>query len=200
MHRFSVNNSSAYGRAITESPGLGHRHRPILCHARNKNIPVDTSDQAIGSVTKPRGTFDHRVEHRLNIGGRPRNHAQDLACSGLLLQGFGKLVFARFEQLSDTAQLFFALAQFSGLRIVFLLCRPKPSHRSSPKIILRELYLANREEAGKSWIGSRTYPTMNFGVNRFGDRASKTAKQRRVSRVGNERPLRRLAVSGCRYL
>ena len=58
MHRFSVNNSSAYGRAITESPGLGHRHRPILRHGRKKNIPIDASDQAIGSVTKPRGTLN----------------------------------------------------------------------------------------------------------------------------------------------
>src|SRR5262249_38142017 len=79
MHRFSVNNSSTYGCAITEWPGLRHRHRPILRHARNQNIPIDASDQAICCVTQPRGTLDYRVEHRLNIGRRAGDHAPALA-------------------------------------------------------------------------------------------------------------------------
>src|SRR4030095_2380589 len=119
MHRFSVNNSSAYGRAITESPGLGHRHRPVLRHARNKNIPIDASDQAICSVTKPNGTLDHGVEHRLNIGGRASDHAQDFTSVGLLLQGFAELALARFEFLRYAAQFFLELAQFCSLPIRF---------------------------------------------------------------------------------
>src|SRR5262245_56619704 len=103
MHRFFVNNSSAYGRAITESPGLGHRHRSTLRHPWNKNISIESSDQAVCSVTKPRGALDHRVEHRLNIGGRARDHAQDLACGSLLLQGFGEFPFPGFEFFSDAA-------------------------------------------------------------------------------------------------
>jgi len=101
----------------------------------------EASDQAVCSVTKPRGALDHRVEHRLNIGGRARDHTQNLTGGSLLIQGFGEFAVAGFEFLRDAAQLFFELAQFGSLRILFLLYCPKPSHQSSPKSILRELSL-----------------------------------------------------------
>jgi hypothetical protein len=47
------------------------------------------------------------------------------------------------------------LTQFASLGVLFLCYCPKPSHWSSPKSILRELSLANREEAGNARLSDR---------------------------------------------
>ena len=41
------------------------------------------------------------VEHRLDVGGRARDHAQDLAGRGLLLEGLGEVAVARLELLEQ---------------------------------------------------------------------------------------------------
>jgi hypothetical protein len=42
-------------------------------------------------VAEPSGAADDRIEHRLHVGLRVRDGAQDLAGGGLLLQGLGHL-------------------------------------------------------------------------------------------------------------
>jgi hypothetical protein len=45
-----------------------------------------------GSVAQPRRTLADRIEHRLHVGGRPRDHAQDFRDCGLLREAFLRLV------------------------------------------------------------------------------------------------------------
>src|SRR5215207_3427389 len=46
---------------------------------------LDTQDHGIGGITKPHRILSHGAQHVLEIGGRGRNHPQNLTRRGLLL-------------------------------------------------------------------------------------------------------------------
>src|SRR4030095_2201261 len=54
--------------------------------------PIKAVDYSIRRLTQPCGTFYHRIEHRLDIGRRTGDHAQDLTHRRLLLQRLLELV------------------------------------------------------------------------------------------------------------
>ena len=58
-------------------------------------LTVDAKDHRIVGVTQPRGIFRNNIQHRLDIGRRTGDHAQNLARRGLLLQCFGEVTIAR---------------------------------------------------------------------------------------------------------
>jgi hypothetical protein len=51
-----------------------------------KHVAVDPEDGGIERVTESGGVLGQNVHHRLQIGRRTRNHAQDLTRRGLLLK------------------------------------------------------------------------------------------------------------------
>src|SRR5262245_18763116 len=67
------------------------RDRAMMGHAA-QDLPVLLNDDDVIGATKTSGTLGNRVQHRLQVGRRAADHAQDLTRSGLPLQGLLRLV------------------------------------------------------------------------------------------------------------
>jgi hypothetical protein len=52
---------------------------------------VEPEDGTLFAFAQPRGAYRNRVERRLDVGRRARDHLQDLGRRRLLLKGFGDL-------------------------------------------------------------------------------------------------------------
>ena len=61
------------------------------CATRAEGVTIDTEDDDVRSLAKPRGVVGHGVEDGLEVGRRARDHPQDLARRRLLLQRLGHL-------------------------------------------------------------------------------------------------------------
>ena len=55
------------------------------------HIAIDAIDYGIGRFTQSRGILGDSIQHRLNVGRRAGDDAQNLARRGLLFQCFGEL-------------------------------------------------------------------------------------------------------------
>ena len=55
---------------------------------QEENGAVEPEDQRVASVAQPRGIFCDYVQHRLDVGRRTRDNAQDFTCRRLLFQRF----------------------------------------------------------------------------------------------------------------
>src|SRR5258705_6682381 len=62
-------------------------------------IAVLTVDGGVERLAEASGALRHGVEHRLDVGGRARDDAEDLARRRLLFEGFGHLLVRRRERL-----------------------------------------------------------------------------------------------------
>ena len=67
---------------------IGRRHEPVS---------LDDHHACVGRVAQVRGALGHRLQHRLHVGRRARDHAQDLADRRLLLERIGELARARLD-------------------------------------------------------------------------------------------------------
>ncbi len=65
---------------------------PIVCRFEAHQLTIEADERAKNSVAQPRGALCHGVKHRLNIGRRARDNAQNIARGRLLLQGLLCLV------------------------------------------------------------------------------------------------------------
>ena len=54
-------------------------------------LAVETEDGAVERIAQPGGALGDGVEHGLDVGRRSRDHPQDLAGRGLLLERFGQV-------------------------------------------------------------------------------------------------------------
>jgi hypothetical protein len=86
-------------RDRVEPPKLAQRVRRRLafCHDIDER-PVEPIHQAIPSVADADGMLSDRLEDRLEIGRRARDHPQDLGRGGLLLQRLGHLGMSLCER------------------------------------------------------------------------------------------------------
>jgi hypothetical protein len=51
-----------------------------------EDVALQAKDRGIGRATESRGTLDHDLHHRLQIGRRARENPQDLGCRRLLFE------------------------------------------------------------------------------------------------------------------
>ena len=89
-----MHNPSAYGVA-TDGDGIADRRgsaqRSMPRH-HTQMLPFETIDRRVRCPAHPGGVLGHGLHDRLQIGRRARDHPQDLACGGLLLQRLLRLV------------------------------------------------------------------------------------------------------------
>ena len=77
-----------------------HRDQPLYRYSL-KDVTIEAKNHGVLRVTQPRRIFGHRIQHRLKIGRRPGDDAQDLARGRLLLRSLGKLSLAGIKLLGD---------------------------------------------------------------------------------------------------
>src|SRR5262245_36411677 len=86
VDRLPLNNGSPTGASTNDrSLHFYDWHCSIVCHAL-KGICLDAKNYSILSFTQPGRIFCDYVQHRLNVGRRAGNDAQDFTCRRLLLQ------------------------------------------------------------------------------------------------------------------
>lgn len=66
-----------------------------------KDFTVETKDYGVLRLAQPRRILDNRIQHRLEIGRRPGDHAQNFARRRLLLGSLGQLALAGLKLLGD---------------------------------------------------------------------------------------------------
>ena len=69
-------------------PGCSEFRRHVVEAPRYENSRLHKIHEAELRAANTRGVFEHALEHRLQIAGRPADDAQHLRRRGLLLQGF----------------------------------------------------------------------------------------------------------------
>src|SRR5215470_10433560 len=89
VDRLSVDNGSSNRQAATQRPIVIRKgwHRPIMRY-RLSVVRFHAIDNSVFRITQPRRVLSHDIEHRLNIGWRAGNDAEDFARCGLLFQSF----------------------------------------------------------------------------------------------------------------
>ena len=114
-------------RSIAARPGIDDRSRGtgvVPCRpassvslpsqysdAGSSRVAVDQHDARERRMAQVRRPLGHRVEHRLHVGRRARDHAQDLADRRLLLERVGELARALVDLALETGV---GLAQLRG--------------------------------------------------------------------------------------
>jgi len=107
MHRTSIEKSAAHHEALDGGPGeqsVKRRHlvrRHVVDRDQMQQPVVEPRYRAELRLAELRGVCDDRVEHRLDIGGRARDHGQDLARGTLPGQGLVALGCPRVELLAE---------------------------------------------------------------------------------------------------
>src|SRR5262245_55828184 len=93
MNRLPVDYSSAWNRASAHNRicASARWNSPIMGYEPN-HITIKAADKSVVCLTQPCGTLRNDIQHRLKIGRRARNHAQDFACGSLLLQRLPKFL------------------------------------------------------------------------------------------------------------
>ena len=91
MDRFAVEDSTAIDRRSLKRGGQHGLQGsadvlPGKDCRRTKRVPIDQQHSRERRIAQVRGPLGDRVEHRLHVGGRARDHAQDLADRRLLFQ------------------------------------------------------------------------------------------------------------------
>jgi len=94
-HRPIEDRPAGRGRpARAKGEQLFHRLHPfgpdVLIGGQVHQLAVVPPDHAVGATAQPHGFAGDGVENRLDVGGRARDHAQDLAGGGLLLERLGE--------------------------------------------------------------------------------------------------------------
>ena len=87
MDGTSIEDCTAGDACACEDAGRqgGNRTEVRYCAMR---VVFDESDDDIVCAAKPRGPLGHRIEHRLGVGGRAADDAQNLSGRGLLLSAW----------------------------------------------------------------------------------------------------------------
>jgi hypothetical protein len=80
-------------RRVGELRGA-RRHPALVARDRVEDVAVDQQDARVGRVAQERRPLGDDVEHRLHVGRRARDHAQDLGDGRLLLERVRQLVRA----------------------------------------------------------------------------------------------------------
>ena len=99
-------------RASGTAAAVGAGPARILAH-RTQHVAVDHHDARVRRVAQMRRAFGHRLQHRLNVGRRARDHAQDLADRRLLP-----------ERVRELARTLVDLALEAGIRLAQLRRHP----------------------------------------------------------------------------
>src|SRR5262245_22953859 len=96
MNRFSIHDGSADWNVAIDAGRLRHRNCSEL---RNlfPAFPINSGNDGIRRFAQLCRAFRHGIQHRLDIGRRAGDHAQNLAGCCLLLQRFGDLAIALFQ-------------------------------------------------------------------------------------------------------
>ena len=76
---------------------LDRLRRQAVMRLEMQQRPVEQVDIAVARVAEPRRARDDRIQHRLDVGRRLRDHAQYVAGRGLLLEGLPQLAVARLD-------------------------------------------------------------------------------------------------------
>src|SRR5262249_28493474 len=88
LYRTRLEHRSASDRPADQrerelSVALGDR---TVMRDEGQPVAVDAEDRRVERLTQPGGALRYSVEHRLNVGGRLADHAQDIARGRLLLE------------------------------------------------------------------------------------------------------------------
>src|SRR6266508_2280083 len=94
MNRLTVDDGSPTHMSSVDRTRLtnvvGRSHVSIR-GTPTKNVPLKAIDLGVRCFAKPGRALGHRVQHRLNIGWRAGDHAQNLASRRLLLRALSNL-------------------------------------------------------------------------------------------------------------
>ena len=89
-------------RGVLEgSPHAQCRGQRALVSDHDDGVVLAQRDLRIESATEPPRRRRHRDEHRLHVGRRLRDHAEDVGGRRLLLQRLGKILVARLQLLEQ---------------------------------------------------------------------------------------------------
>ena len=71
--------------------------RPSVLRDEMDELSIEPEDRAEASAAKPRRTLGDRFKHRLHVGGRTRDHAEDVAHRRLTLKRFHKVAISHLR-------------------------------------------------------------------------------------------------------
>src|SRR3974390_1310654 len=131
MYRFLLDDGEPGCRlSIDRHAGPTDRDRPMMC-ADIQIVSIPEPDQGIISPAEFAGAFDDRLEYRLDVGRRRRDHLEDIRAAGLEGEGLFEIAGFRLPLLEQPHvadgndslvgeglnQLYLARSKRTGLRL-----------------------------------------------------------------------------------